>query len=120
MADYHSKNFLEIISFQNLYKAHIRARQSKQHKKEVIQFETQLSKNFWALHYDLNYKKYETGGYHKFMIYDPKEREIHAISYRDRIVQHSLFDNYLTPLLEKHLVNSNCACRKGKGTDYAI
>lgn len=54
------------------------------------------------------------------MIYDPKEREIQAISYRDRIVQHSLCDNYLTPFLENHLIDVNCACRRGKGTDFAI
>lgn len=112
--------FEEIISFENLYAAHKRARCSKQHKREVIEFELHLSKNLWALHYDLKYRRYEISGYNKFMIYDPKEREIQAISYRDRIVQHSLCDNFLTPLLEKHLINVNCACRRGKGTDYAI
>ena len=47
-------------------------------------------------------------------------REIQAISYRDRIVQHSLCDNLLIPVLEKHLIDANCACRKNKGTDFAI
>lgn len=54
------------------------------------------------------------------MIYDPKEREIQAIPYRDRIVQHSVCDNLLIPLMEKHLIDANCACRIGKGTDHAI
>ena len=35
-------------------------------------------------------------------------------------MQHSLCDNYLTPLLENHLIEVNCACRRGKGTDFAI
>lgn len=113
-------DYEKIISYENLLKAHKRARQSKQHKKEVIEFELNLSQNLWSLHYDLKYHKYKISGYHRFMIYDPKEREIQAISYRDRVVQHSLCDNFLTPLLEKHLVNANCACRKNKGTDYAI
>lgn len=77
-------NFEQIISFENLLKAHNRACLCKQHKKEVIEFELNLSKNLWALHYDLKYHKYKIGGYHKFMIYDPKEREIQAIPYRDR------------------------------------
>lgn len=113
-------SFEQIISFENLLKAHKRARLCKQHKKEVIEFELNLSKNLWALHYDLKYHKYKIGGYHKFMIYDPKEREIQAIPYRDRIVQHSLYDNLLIPLMKHHLINANCACRVGKETDYAI
>lgn len=92
----------KIISFESLYKAHRVARLGKRHKKEVIEFETLLGENLWSLHFDLKYNKYKVGGYHKFMIYDPKEREIQAITYRDRIIQHSLCDNYLTPLLEKH------------------
>ena len=79
-----------------------------------------LSENLWKLHYDLKYKKYKPDGYHTFKIYDPKERVIQATSYRDRILQHALCDSYLLPLLERHLIYDNCACRKGKGTRHAI
>lgn len=109
-----------IISFENLYKAHRVARLGKRHKKEVVLFEANLSQNLWELHYDLKYGKYRPGGYHRFMIYDPKEREIQAISYRDRIVQHSLCDNFLMPLLERRLICDNVACRKNKGSGYAV
>ena len=115
-----SAEFEKIISFDSLYKAHRRARLGKRGKKEVVNFEINLSQNLWALHYDLKYGNYELGEYHKFMIYDPKEREIQAISYRDRIVQHSVCDNYLIPLLEKRLIYHNVACRKKKGTSLAI
>lgn len=110
----------DVISYENLYRAHRRARLSKRHKKEVILFEANLSENLWALHYDLKYGRYNITEYHMFTIYDPKEREIQAISYRDRIVQHSLCDNYLTPLLERHLIYDNTACRVGKGSQFAI
>lgn len=113
-------DFENVISFENLYKAHRRARLGKRHKKEVILFESELSKNLWNLHYELKYNNYKISDYHKFTIYDPKEREIQAISYKDRVVQHSLCDNYLIPLLEKHLIYDNVACRKKKGTTFAI
>lgn len=113
-------NYDGVISFENLYKAHRRARLGKRHKKEVIDFELNLSENLWKIHNELKYQEYEVGEYHKFMIYDPKEREIQAISYRDRIVQHCICDNYFTPLLEKHLIYTNVACRKDKGTDFAV
>lgn len=116
----HSKEYLNIISFESLYKAHMRSRLGKRWKKEVIEFEMNLSANLYSLYYDLLYDKYQVGGYHKFMIYDPKEREIQAISYRDRIIQHSLCDNFLMPILEKRLFYYNVACRKNKGTDCAV
>ena len=45
------KSFEEIISFESLYKAHRRARLGKRHKKEVVEFELNLSENLWKLHY---------------------------------------------------------------------
>lgn len=116
----HSKEFLEVISFESLYKAHMRARLGKRGKREVIEFEMNLSENLWDLHYDLLYGRYEMSEYRKFMIHDPKAREIQAISYRDRVIQHSICDNYLVPLLEKRLIFYNVACRKNKGTGLAI
>lgn len=64
-------------------------------------------------------KTYRVGGYHKFMIYDPKERKIEALSFRDRVVQHCLCDNILKPYFENRLIYDNAACREGKGTDFA-
>lgn len=116
----HSREFLEVISFESLYKAHMRARLGKRGKREVIEFEMNLSENLWDLHYDLLYGRYKMSEYRKFMIHDPKAREIQAISYRDRVIQHSICDNYLVPLLEKRLIFYNVACRKNKGTGLAI
>ncbi len=113
-------DFENIISYESLYKAHRRARLSKRHKKEVVAFELNLSQNLYSLHNDLKYNKYKIEGYNKFIIYDPKEREIQAIRYRDRVVQHSLCDNYLMPLIEKKLIFDNAACRKNKGTHFII
>lgn len=114
------EDWQNIISFESLYKAHRRARLCKRHKKEVVLYEANLSENLWALHYDLKYFRYKPGDYHCFYIYDPKKRLIQATSYRDRIVQHSLCDNFLNPLLERHLIYDNCACRKNKGTGFAL
>lgn len=113
-------SFEEVISFQSLYRAHRKARLGKRHKKQVVEFELHLAQNLCELHYDLKYGKYEIGKYNRFMIYDPKEREIQSISYRDRIVQHVLCDNYLTPLLESKLIFDNTACRKNKGSHFAL
>lgn len=55
-----------------------------------------------------------------FMIHDPKEREIHALHYVDRVVQHCICDEVLAPVLDKKLIYDNAASRINKGTHFAI
>lgn len=79
-------DYEKICSFENLYKAHLKARRGKRGEREVISFENRLSKNICELSESLKNKTYKISGYHSFKVYDPKEREIHALSYRDRVV----------------------------------
>lgn len=114
-------SFEYLISFEALYQANRRAKRGKQQwKEEVISFQLDLGRRLWELHYELKYHRYQIGEYKRFMVYDPKEREIQAISYRDRIVQHSLCDNYLIPLVNPLLIRENVACQKGKGGSLAL
>ena len=109
-----------ICDFQSLYEAHKNARRCKRHKADVITFEMDLANNLWELKKSLESKIYKVGEYSRFMIHDPKDREIQALKYSDRVVQHSLCDNVLTPFLEKRFIYDNCACRKGKGTHFGM
>ena len=59
------------LIFESLLKSHQRARIGKQHKRAVIEFEANLSRNLWELHYQTKYHHYRIGDYQKFMIYDP-------------------------------------------------
>jgi RNA-directed DNA polymerase len=68
---------------------------------------------------DLKYKRYFISPYKTFYIYEPKERRVDALTYKDRIVQHCLCDYYLTPLYDKRLIYDNAATRIGKGTDFS-
>ena len=110
----------EIFTFENLYNAHKKARLCKQNKKDIIGFELNLSQNLWDLFDRLHDRSYEVSGYNKFTIYEPKKREIQALCYGDRVVQHCLCDNYLYPELTKRFIYDNGACQKGKGTDFAL
>lgn len=58
--------------------------------------------------------------YYSFAVYDPKHRVIHALHYRDRVVQHCLCDEVLALIIDKKLIYDNSACRIGKGTHFAI
>ena len=50
----------------------------------------------------------------------PKKRDAVSISFRDRVYQRSLNDNQIYPSMTKSLINTNCACQTGKGTDFAF
>lgn len=115
MTDYET-----ICDFNNLYEAHKQARRCKRSKKDVIAFEMDLANNLWDLKHRLETKTYKVSGYNRFMIHDPKDREIQALSYKDRVVQHCLCDNVLIPFFENRLIYDNCACRNGKGTQFGV
>ena len=112
------EDYAGIFCFQNLYNAHMSARKSKRHKKDVILFETDLAGNLWRINDMMINKTYRITDYNRFTIYEPKKREIQALTYADRVIQNCLCANYLTPFMEKRLIYDNCACRKGKGTDF--
>ena len=109
-----------IFSFENLYAAHKKCRNSKQHKGEVIRFEISLYSNLVKMSKELGNKTYEFGDYGKFYIYEPKERLIEALPYRDRLTIRCFCDCVIIPKLEKRLIIDNVACQKDKGTLFGI
>lgn len=109
-----------VYSFENLYKAHKKARLGKRSNNEVIKFEMELSKNLVDLSNELESETYKLSSYYEFWVHDPKKRKIHALHYRDRIVQHVLCDEILVKLLDKKMIYDNAACRINKGTHFAI
>ncbi len=112
--------YSKIYDYNNLSAAHRKSRLGKGGRLDVLLFETELNCNLYELQRELIDKTYKISGYRSFKIYEPKEREIMSLSYRDRIVQHSLCDNVLEPFLDKRLDIDNASCRRGKGTLYAL
>ncbi len=110
----------QCFSFDNLLKAHKKCRKSKTHKKEVIVFELNLGENLTKLSRELLVGTYQISSYRRFKVYDPKERIIEALPYKDRLVQMALCDGIIAPKLEKKLIFDNAACRKNKGTHFAL
>ena len=110
----------KIYNFENLYKAHLRAKAGKRSEREVIDFENDLSRNLVGLSERLKNGTYKIKGYYSFKVYDPKERNIHALYYEDRVVQHCICDEVLEPVLDKKLIYDNCACRRNKGTHFSM
>ena len=60
----------------------------------------------------------EPSKYHYFKVYEPKERQIMALPFYDRVVQHAI-NNVLEPIFDKRFISQSYACRKGKGMHAA-
>lgn len=109
----------KIFTYKNLYAAHQKTKKGKLFKEEVASFEINASYEVGRLYEELSKGRYRLSPYRSFYIYEPKPRKVDATSYRDRVVQACLVDNYLRPLFERRLIYDNAACRERKGTDFA-
>jgi RNA-directed DNA polymerase len=108
-----------IISVENLCKAWKEFLQGKANKKDVADFALNLSKNIFDLHIDLGNKTYIHSEYHAFNISDPKPRNIHKASVRDRLLHHAIY-RILYLYFDKKFIYDSYSCRKDKGTHKAI
>ncbi len=111
--------FEEIISLENLLLAWKKFVIGKKLRKDVQEFELHLMRNIIALHTDLKNKTYTHWSYQAFNISDPKPRNIHKASVRDRLIHHALY-RILYPFFDKKFIADSCSCRIGKGTHEAL
>ena len=91
----------------------------KRKKQDVQEFQYRLSDNILAIHRDLANGTYQHGGYHHFKIADPKLRDIHKASVRDRLLHHALYRK-LYPFFDKIFIADSYSCQIGKGTHKAM
>ncbi|OHA60296.1 MAG: hypothetical protein A2607_01620 [Candidatus Vogelbacteria bacterium RIFOXYD1_FULL_42_15] len=112
-------NYENIISLDNLLGAWKEFIRNKKSKKDVQEFELNLMSNVIALHFDLKSQTYTHGHYQAFNISDPKPRNIHKASVRDRLLHHAIYRILYYHFNQKFIYDSY-SCRLGKGTHKAI
>ena len=112
--------FKEQISFTKLLEAHQKTKKGKRFKKQVIEFEMDLETNLLQIGRELLDGTYEFSKYFEFTIYEPKERKIKTLSYRDRVVQTWYVENFLKPYFLPQFIDDTYACIEGKGTHKAV
>src|SRR3989344_4698258 len=109
----------DIISVENLLDAWKEFRKGKRGKLDVLEFQTDLIYHISRLHADLVSQTYRHGGYQHFKIADPKPRDIHKASVRDRLLHHALYRK-LYPYFDRTFIYESYSCRIGKGTHKAM
>ena len=83
------------------------------------EFQYRLMDNILELHRELKEGRYKHGGYQAFKISDPKPRDIHKASVRDRLLHHALYRK-LYPFFDRTFIADSYSCRKKKGIHRAM
>ncbi len=113
------RSYYTIIKVENLLHAWQGFLPGKKNRIDVAAFQNRLMNNICDLHQELADKTYRHGEYHAFNISDPKPRNIHKATVRDRLLHHLLHAE-LYPYFDKKFIYDSYSCRVGKGTHKAI
>lgn len=110
----------DVISFGNLRRAFFSARRGSNWKASVQNYGCNLLRNTYHQRQKLLQGKDITRGFVEFDITERgKTRHIMSVHISERVVQKSVCDNSLVPVMDKSLIYDNGASQKGKGTDFA-
>ncbi len=114
-------SLLEIISdANNLYNAFQLAKKGSIWKESVQRCEANLLKVIYELRETLRNGTYKQKPFYEFILNERgRIRPIRSQDIVDRIVQRSLCDNVLIPVLKPYLIYDNGASMKDKGLDFA-
>lgn len=109
----------QIVHPDNLRLAFWKARKGKTHRTEVVHYRANLDENLAQLRAQLISGKPLVGDYSYFSVYEPKERQICAAPFSQRVLHHALM-NVCHGSFEAFQIEHSYASRKGKGTYAAI
>lgn len=108
-----------VITIENIECIYKKIKRNVRNKNKIILFEDYYSSNISKVYEVLKNKSYDGGKYYLFSIYEPKKRLIMNQGMNDKIINHFISEYYLRNL-EKSMINSNVATRKGKGTKLGV
>ncbi|MGI6094559.1 MAG: reverse transcriptase domain-containing protein [Lachnospiraceae bacterium] len=107
-----------MADYANVQKAYNKARKCKRYRKDVLLFTKDKEDNLETVRNDILGLSYEPSEYRYFKVYEPKERQIMALPFYDRVVQHTI-NNVLEPIFNQRFIFHSYACRKTKGMHAA-
>jgi RNA-directed DNA polymerase len=108
-----------IISVDNLLGAWREFIKGKRNKTDVQEYSQLLMLHIQKLHESLKRRTYTHGGYEAFKVSDPKPRDIHKASVKDRLLHHALY-RQLYPFFDRTFIPDSYSCRERKGTHKAM
>lgn len=107
-----------VASAESLWEGYLGAKKSKGGRRGCFQFEKSLGRELNQLQEELESNTYRPRPYFKFIVHEPKTRDIYAPSFRDCVVQYAIYLKIM-PIFDKTFIDQSFACRVGLGTHKA-
>lgn len=118
VANYY-RMFNKITCFNNLLSAYFRTRKNKRFKPEVQKAEINFENRLINLQGALRNFTYRPQKYRRFLVHEPKLRQVSAPAFIDRVV-HQAIVAVIEPIFDKQFIPNSFACRKEKGTRFGM
>ncbi len=114
----HDFLFEKIIAPENVFGAWREFQKGKMKKMDVLEFAQNAEENLFGLINDLKLGRYQHSQYSRFVVCDPKRREIAKASVRDRVLHHAIH-RVIVSLFEPSFIFDSYSSRKEKGIHLA-
>jgi len=112
--------FEQVIEIDNLRDAYLKTvKGGNRFTTGHLRFKENLEANLEDLRTELLDGTYEPSPCHHFIVFEPKKREITSLAFRDRVLQHAIF-NIVEPLFDKVFYSCSYACRNQRGTHKGV
>ena len=112
------KVFERVVTVENALNAFRLIRRGHSEDASMLKFESNLMNNVAKIKASILDGSYKVRGYRTLVVREPKERNIYAPYIEDRLVQQMIY-TVIEPYLDKKMDKYSCACRVGKGVEYA-
>lgn len=106
--------YARICAYENLESAFYHASDGKHKRPEVQEFASDLEANLRRIEQELRTHTYRTSDYEVFTKYEPKERVIYKLPFRDRVVHWAIM-LVVEPIWVGNFTRDVYACVKGRG-----
>ena len=111
----------DVFSYEKLYEAFYLCEKGVRWKSSVQKYEATLPITIFDIYKTMRDRKFKPMGFLEFDIHERgKLRHIRALNIAERVIQRTLCDNYLSPLLNHKLIYDNGASIRGKGIDFSL
>ena len=112
--------FFKSLTFQKFLEAHNRAKKNKMYKNEVLKFDLNLESNIISIINRIKNNTFKVLYYYSFIVYEPNERLIHSLPYRDRVVHQWYVEEFVKPYIMPKFIGTSFACLPDRGTHKAV
>ncbi|MDR2748894.1 MAG: RNA-directed DNA polymerase [Bifidobacteriaceae bacterium] len=113
-------NLDDFLNYENILQSYENVKKGKSKHEKVRRFESHKRKNILSILKRLKNNDFKMMPLIERQVFIPKLRVIKAPQFEDRIIQDFFCRNFLCGPIEKRLIYDNAACRKNKGTHFAV